>query len=230
MVCNNQRNSKSAGFLFLGVFVFQPYTYYLFHIPTGKKYYGVQYERNANPLNLWVTYFSSSSRVNALIEEYGKQSFLVEVRKLFNSGEEARKWEDNVLRRLKVVERDDWLNQSYASGPFYCATAMLGKHHSEETKRKMSQTHMGNTNAKGTKRTKETKRKMSQARMGNTYVKGTKQTEESNKKRSNTLKGRSTFWLKGKYQSVEHKEKRSKSMKEWWRKRKESQLLAEQNT
>lgn len=88
----------------------QPFTYYLFHRPTGRKYYGVRYAKNCHPRDLWTTYFSSSSRIKALIQEHGEASFDVEVRKTFETKDEAMRWENRVLQRLKVVTRSDWLN------------------------------------------------------------------------------------------------------------------------
>jgi hypothetical protein len=88
-----------------------PYTYYLFHRPTGKKYYGVRYAKTCDPADLWVRYFSSSKKVKALILEYGKDSFVAEVRKTFFEVRSARLWEHNVLRRLKAVTSVTWLNE-----------------------------------------------------------------------------------------------------------------------
>ena len=87
-----------------------PYTYYLFHIPTNQHYYGVQFNNNADPKDLWVKYFSSSKRVKKLIEEYGSESFKVEIRKTFNSSKEAINWERRVLSKLNAKNRKDWLN------------------------------------------------------------------------------------------------------------------------
>jgi hypothetical protein len=97
-----------------------PYTYYLFHRPTGLKYYGARYGRNCNPSDLWTTYFTSSRYVKDLIKEYGENSFDVEIRRVFNDGSKAREWEHKVLRRLRVNKRRDWLNINYSrSGNFH---------------------------------------------------------------------------------------------------------------
>jgi len=65
-----------------------PYTYLLKHIPTNKYYYGVRFRR------------------------YGKKSFIFEIRKTFKTKQDAINWENKVLRRMKVVQREDFLNQS----------------------------------------------------------------------------------------------------------------------
>jgi len=91
-----------------------PYTYYIIHRPTGLRYYGVKvakHKRNiANPATFWVTYFTSSKKVHELIKEYGKDSFDVEVRRTFHTANEALSWEANVLRKLDVMNRSDWIN------------------------------------------------------------------------------------------------------------------------
>ena len=106
---------------------FKAYTYYLYHIPTGKKYYGYRFANNCDPEHdLWNVYFSSSNLVRELIEKYGKESFRTEIRKTFNTKEEAFEWEDKVLRRLKVAESVVWLNQVHSRGPFYNKTGNTG--------------------------------------------------------------------------------------------------------
>ena len=66
-----------------------PYTYHLYHIPTGLHYYGVRWAKNCAPSDLWSTYFSSSKAVKKLIKEYGKDSFIAKVRKVFTTKEQA---------------------------------------------------------------------------------------------------------------------------------------------
>jgi hypothetical protein len=88
------------------------YTYYLKNKITGEKYYGVRYANGCNPTELWVTYFSSSKRVAQRIREHGRDSFVFEVRRTFLTAKQARNWEEQVLRRLGVLRRDDWLNQN----------------------------------------------------------------------------------------------------------------------
>lgn len=87
-----------------------PYTYIIKCIPTQQYYYGVRYAKNCHPDDLWATYFTSSLYVKKLIQEYGKQSFQYEVRKTFTNIHKARKWEERVLRYLKVSQRGDFLN------------------------------------------------------------------------------------------------------------------------
>jgi hypothetical protein len=100
--------------------MFKAYTYYLYHVPTGKKYYGVRWANKCEPeQDLWNEYFGSCDKVDELVKEYGRETFLAEVRKTFDTAQEAHTWEQNVLRRINAVNRDDWLNQALANGPFY---------------------------------------------------------------------------------------------------------------
>jgi len=137
-----------------------PYTYYLYHIPTGKKYYGVKFGKRSNPNLFWVAggYFSSSRRVKELIDQYGIDSFKAEVRKIFSSAEEAVKYEYRFLCKVNAVRKNDWLNQSAIGAKFFCIM-------DDDARKKVSE-YM--------------KQRM----------KNFKPTEESNRKRSETLKGR----------------------------------------
>ncbi len=89
-----------------------PYTYLLKHKPTNTYYYGVRYANNCSPKDLWSTYFTSSHYVEKLINEYGKESFVFEIRKTFKSVDAARLWESKVLKRLNVSNRNDFINQT----------------------------------------------------------------------------------------------------------------------
>lgn len=82
---------------------------------------------------------------------------------------------------------------------------MLGKHHSEETKEKMSKVHKNITN--------ETRNKMSESQKGKiAWNKDIPHTEETKKKISEKLKGKN-HPLYGKHQSEEMKRKISKTRK-----------------
>jgi hypothetical protein len=112
--------------------MFQPYTYYIYHVPTGKKYYGCEHKKTAHSSNLWTKYFSSSKIVHRLLEQYGPDSFQTQVRKIFSSAKEALSYEDRFLRKVHAVEKDDWLNQAYVCGPSHCNWS--GRTHSQKVK------------------------------------------------------------------------------------------------
>lgn len=90
----------------------QPYTYLVKNTQTNQVYYGCRYAKGCNPSEFWVTYFSSSKYVKELIEQYGKESFVFEIRKTFTSVANARLWEHKVLRRMKVVKDNRFINKT----------------------------------------------------------------------------------------------------------------------
>ena len=199
------------------------YTYYLYHEPTGQKYYGVRYSKKCHPSDLWFTYFSSSQTVADLIEEYGIDSFKFEVRKTFNSIDKARKWEQKVLWRLKVVRRRDWINKSYGTGWTDHATmGMLGKKHSEETKAKMKISQTKEKNGfYGKTHTAESRNKISNASSSRTHTIETKKKISLNRNpnsnssflnKTHSIESRNK--IKSSLLGVKHSEERKKNISE----------------
>ena len=96
----------------------KPYTYLLKHKPTNTFYYGVRYQnvKKRIPIaeDLWTKYFTSSPKVKELINEYSQDSFDFEIRKVFDTPEQATAWETKVLTRMKVLHNDKWINQNIA--------------------------------------------------------------------------------------------------------------------
>lgn len=92
------------------------YTYLLIHKITHERYYGVRYqgicESHTPQDDLGIIYFSSSDRVQELIDKHGPDSFEYEIRRTFTSVVSAVAWEHKVLRRLNVINKSIWLNQS----------------------------------------------------------------------------------------------------------------------
>lgn len=93
-----------------------PFTYFIYHKPTGTKYYGIRYAKNSKPEDLWTKYFTSSKRVKKLIEKYGVDSFEVQVRVVHHSREYLLKVENRVLRKFNVTSNPEWLNASLTNG------------------------------------------------------------------------------------------------------------------
>ena len=87
------------------------YTYYLFHKPTGYKYYGYN---EGSPENFWKDggYFSSSQLVHYFIKRDGIESFEARIHKVFNSWPKAKEFEGRFLRRVKAHTKKDWLNHT----------------------------------------------------------------------------------------------------------------------
>lgn len=128
-----------------------PYTYYLYHKPTGTKYYGVKFAKNADPELFWKSYFTSSSIIRELIANHGLEGFVFEIRKTFDDPDKAVLWESKVLRRLDVANKLDWANRHIPGeqfrGPETCADPtkekirkkLTGIKRSAETKNRLSQ-------------------------------------------------------------------------------------------
>ena len=114
----------------------KPYTYLIKHLPTNRVYYGMRAANKVEPeQDLWHYYFTSSPKVQQLIEETGRDSFAVEIRKVFETKEQAVAWEAKVLRRCRVLEDARWINQNVAG--YILPT--------EESRKKISDFHKGKT-------------------------------------------------------------------------------------
>lgn len=114
----------------------QPYTYLIHHIPTNQYYYGGKWSKDADPNKFWVNYFTSSKLVHELINRYGEHSFTIKIRKLFKTPEECRRWEKNVLKRLRVWQNPAWINLSCGSPPLF-----KGSRVGQGKGRKLSESH-----------------------------------------------------------------------------------------
>ena len=88
-----------------------PYTYYIQWSKTGMKYYGVRYAQSCNPKDFWIDYFTSSKYVEEYVKEHGDPD-IRQIRKTFSCANRAIKWEHRVLKNLKVIIRDDYLNKT----------------------------------------------------------------------------------------------------------------------
>lgn len=88
-----------------------PYAYLIGWTKHNTYYYGIRYSRKCHPSDLWVRYFTSSSRVRKFREDNGEPD-IIEVRRTFSTPDQAIRWENKVLRRMGVLFKDNWLNQN----------------------------------------------------------------------------------------------------------------------
>ena len=116
--------------------IYTPYTYLIGWSHMNKYYYGVRYAKGCAPEEFWVKYKTSSKTVKIFTEEYGDPD-IIQIRKTFDCADKARIWENVVLRRMKVVERDDFLNQTDNKAIFIFEETREGMF-TEEVRRKMS--------------------------------------------------------------------------------------------
>lgn len=162
----------------------------------------------------WREYTTSSSRINTAINEHGKDIFKFEIIELCKTKgdltyrEVEIQWKEKVLSaKLNNGERK-YYNNSIGAVRF-----QLSKHR-EETKKKMSESAQGNTNAKGAIRSKETRRKMSIAKAGRKLSQTTKiKLSEINKGKesSEETKKKISIAHKGKVTSAATKDKMSQA-------------------
>jgi len=115
--------------------------------------------RSANTVSpekdLWHKYFTSSKIVKKLIKQYGKDAFITEVRRTFDSYQQAASWEKRVLTKMHVLEKPEiWLNQSIAG------TKYRFLRHTNESKAKLRAKHTGKIVSV------ETRQKISRAHKG----------------------------------------------------------------
>jgi hypothetical protein len=89
----------------------RPYTYLIGWKDLQKFYYGVRYALNCSPSDLWTTYFTSSKYVKEFRLVHGEPD-VIQIRREFTNKIDAKKWEDRVLFRLKVINNDKFLNAS----------------------------------------------------------------------------------------------------------------------
>lgn len=151
-----------------------PFTYLLHCTATDQYYYGSRYGKGCHPSSLWNTYFTSSKVVEQLILEHGKDAFKVSVRRVFNTPEEARRWETKFLNRVKAAQSDKWINLHNADEKFYC------RGHHGNLGKKLTKEHRENISKgqKGSKRdplSEDRKKKISESRTGQTHSLETKQ-------------------------------------------------------
>ena len=198
----------------------KPYTYLIRHRPTGKVYYGYRSANRVAPADdLWKQYFTSSPKVQQLIEETGADSFDVEIRRVFEAKEQASDWETRVLRRCKVLHDDRWINQNIAG---YIVPT-------EESRKKISDYHKGKPKSKeqiekirsgnigknkGKVASVEHRRKNSKAHAGEKNGRyGKEVSEETRQRISKAKKGKQVAHNKGVPMSAEQKQKLSERMK-----------------
>jgi hypothetical protein len=118
-----------------------PYVYSISWTSKNLHYVGVQYGLNANPTNLWKTYFSSSKQVKIIREKYGDPD-IIKIRKIFNDPEKARKHEHALIKRAKLVENENYLNLSNNTGKWF-VEGSKGRKFSDEHRAKLRAAKLG---------------------------------------------------------------------------------------
>lgn len=89
----------------------KPYTYLIGWPEHNFFYYGVRYKKGCCSTDFFTTYFTSSRLVHECIIKYGMPP-IQQIRKEFDFPKQAMVWEQKVLRRIKVLYNNKWLNKN----------------------------------------------------------------------------------------------------------------------
>ena len=174
--------------------MYQPYTYFLYHKPTGLKYYGSKTANNKNdiadPKTFWINYFTSSKEIAKLIVKYGKGSFSFKIHKLFKTKDDALYYEAYVLKYYNVLDRRDWINQNIGGTKF---TGLSGsKRVLKKPRKKIVYTAERIENMRkaltGRKLSQEHREKLKEKRQGRTPFAGKTHSISSRKQISESMK------------------------------------------
>jgi len=198
--------------------IYSPYTYLIGWTKYNKWYYGVRFAKDCSPNELWKSYFTSSKHVKKFRETSGEPD-IIEVRKIFERVSQAQEWENKVLRRLKVVSKEKWLNKT--DNKSVCPEASL-----RGARKKKA--HYIQKNRLGYKHSEETKRKISESRTGSVgYWKGKCLPEETKHKLSNH--GKTLIGKKNPFYGKSHSEETKRKIAESQRRRIEAKRLKSLN-
>lgn len=87
-----------------------PYTYLIGWSKHNIWYYGKRSKVGCHPSEFWKKYFTSSKHVKLFREKHGDPD-IIQIRKTFNTIEDARLWETKVLTRINAAHDDRFLNK-----------------------------------------------------------------------------------------------------------------------
>lgn len=159
---------------------YNSYTYIVTNLITGEFYIGSRYANvtaNRAPVDdLWIKYYTSSKSVKALLKEYGKESFNVNIIKEDENYDICYWAEQEEIKRN--IKNPLCLNKSYINNNTNRKFSMAGttRVHSETTKKKISESLVGRPSAlKGKKQSVEQLAKLSESRQKRRWSAETKQ-------------------------------------------------------
>lgn len=199
----NQKNSLTKTYEQSIMTFVKPYgfIYEILNIVNGKRYIG----QTVNPkgsrfypsLNTLKNRYWTNKHLLSSFEKYGINKFDVKTIDFAKSQEELDKKEEYYIKKFGTLDRNYGYNMKHGGS--------YGKH-TEETKKKIS------NSMKGRIFSEEHKRKLNEARKGRHH------SEETKAKLSKANKG-NIFWL-GRHHSEESKAKMSKARKLYWKNKK----------
>lgn len=155
----------------------EPYgfIYITTNMVNGKRYLG---QKRFDEWNKWKTYLGSGKAFKNALKKYGKENFSRNIIYFCYSEEELNKVEYDLSVFLNVVESEDWYNLEYGGN------GCSGYHHTEETKRHLSEIFSGENHPwYGRHHSEESKAIMSEKRKGVTPANKGKQATEDTKQK-----------------------------------------------
>ena len=142
-----------------------PYIYKVTNLETGQYYIGSQ----CRGLLIGVNYFTSSTNkaFKNGFKTYGEEKYKIEIIKEFDDPKKCGRAENYVIRNYMLLKDGLCLNKFCCCGGEKIFS-MIGTHHSEETRKKLSIAHKGQSPRnkglpspkKGSPRSEETKQKI----------------------------------------------------------------------
>lgn len=132
--------------------------------------------------------------INKARKKYGLESWSVEILKECNSSEELNHWEMYFIKKFNTKRPFGYNLNDGGKG-------QSGFHHSDETKKKLSKSHLGRN--KGIPRSEDVKRKISETKSGiktSSGMTGHHHSDESKNKMSRARKGKPSNAAKKVYQ------------------------------
>lgn len=154
------------------------YTYRITNTKLNKHYYGIRSSKVLPILDLGVIYFSSSSDKEFIKDQkVNAQNYKYKIVKLFKTRVEAAELEIKLHNKFDVGINPYFYNRAKHTSTYFDVTGIT---HSEETKKKISESHKGKTvseetrkklskTSKGRKHSEETKKQLSEDRLGHLH-------------------------------------------------------------
>lgn len=106
-----------------------PYTYLIGWSSLDIWYYGRRTGLGCHPSEFWVKYFTSSNDVRDFRNKHGEPD-VIQIRKTFNKNNtvtDCIKHEVAVIRRIKAVQKTNWLNKGNAGVEFSTTGKVIAK-------------------------------------------------------------------------------------------------------
>lgn len=139
----------------------------------GKSYIGV--DSNNNP-----KYMGSGVLIKSAIKKHGKSNFEKKIIREFDNVDSAFKYERDLIKKVNAVESDEYYNLAEGGHGGYTGPGNTNFKHTEETKQKIRESHLGKKFTKEHKKkigdihrgkvvSDETKLKMSKSKTGKTH-------------------------------------------------------------